>query len=99
MGVEEHGRPALLEAPDDLADVVTADRVERARGLVEEEHARRADERLRDTQALLHGHIGPEGLGVGGIHDLHEAGRLEAAIAAHHRVEVAKHLEAFPGQA
>src|SRR5207244_6689193 len=48
------GDAAAAQTLEQLADDAAADRVERRRRLVQEEHARRADERLRDPEALLH---------------------------------------------
>src|SRR5205807_7771665 len=52
--VYENDRPSLPEHPDDLAHVVTSDRVERARGLVKKHHRRVVEERDAESEALLH---------------------------------------------
>jgi hypothetical protein len=57
----QHDRDAAAaQLAQQVADHPPADRVERARGLVEHEQPRRADQRLRDAQPLLHalGHGG-----------------------------------------
>src|SRR5207244_6269607 len=46
--VEEDRGPAAAQALEELADGAAADRVERARRLVEQQETRLADERLRD---------------------------------------------------
>ncbi len=54
VGVEEHRDAAPAQLLEQLAHDAAADRVERARRLVEQEQARRADQRLRDPEPLLH---------------------------------------------
>src|SRR3989475_5692354 len=52
--VEENGRAALAQPADDLAHVVPADRIERARRLVEHDEVGRAEQRDAEAKALLH---------------------------------------------
>src|SRR5437773_1941583 len=58
--VEEDGRAALAQPADDLAHVVPADRIERARGLVEHDEVGRAEDltvtrrRRRESEQQLH---------------------------------------------
>ena len=54
MRVQEHRRPARPELFQQRPHGAPAGRVERAGGLVQEEEGRRADERLRDSEPLLH---------------------------------------------
>ena len=54
MGVEQHGDAAPAQLAEQVAHDPPPDRVERARGLVEQQQARPADQRLRDPEALLH---------------------------------------------
>src|SRR5712691_12938509 len=52
--VEENGRAAVAQPTNDLAHVVPADRIERARRLVEDDEVGRAEERDAETEPLLH---------------------------------------------
>ena len=52
--VEEDGRAARLRLADDGADVVAAHRIERGRGLVEDDERRVAEQRGAEAEALLH---------------------------------------------
>ena len=70
MGVQEHRHAAPPQLLEEVAHDPAADRIECARGLVEQQQPRRAHERLRDAEALLH----PLGHGV----DLGFAGRGQA---------------------
>ena len=50
MGVEQHGDAAPAQLAEQVAHDPPPDRVERARGLVEQQQPRAADERLRDAR-------------------------------------------------
>jgi hypothetical protein len=68
VGVQEHRHAAAAQLLEEAPDRAAPGRVERARGLVEKEHSRSPDERLRDAEALLHslGHVldvAPAGIG------------------------------------
>src|SRR6266545_617441 len=52
--VEEDGRAALAKSANDLANVMPADRIERARRLIEDDEVRRAEERDAESEPLLH---------------------------------------------
>src|SRR5204862_159627 len=52
--VEEHHGPSVAEAADDLAHVVAADRVERARRLVEQDDCGIVEQRHAEAEPLLH---------------------------------------------
>src|SRR5439155_1539057 len=52
--VEQDGDAAAAKLLEQLADGAAPDRIERARRLVQEQERRRADQRLRDAEPLLH---------------------------------------------
>src|SRR5690348_8301333 len=54
VGVEEHCAAALAQSTNDLAHVVTSDRVQRARGLVEHHQCGVAEQRDPEPEPLLH---------------------------------------------
>ena len=54
VGVQQDGDPATAQLGQQVAHDAPPDGVERARGLVEQQQARPADQGLRDAQALLH---------------------------------------------
>src|SRR5262252_9184196 len=54
MRVEKDGNALPAQVLEEVADDAPSGRIERRRRLVEDEDARRADERLRDPQPLLH---------------------------------------------
>ncbi len=79
VGVHEDGLALRVESQDEIADLLAADRIEAAHGLVEEHDLRIVDQRLRDADALEHPlGVGPQTrvLGVGKADLLEE--RLDA---------------------
>jgi hypothetical protein len=54
MGVEQDGDAPTAQLLQELAHDAAPSWVERARGFVEQQQARRANQRLRDPQSLLH---------------------------------------------
>ena len=54
VGVQQHGHAAVAQVLEQPPHGAPAGRVERARRLVEQQHARAADHRLRDPEPLLH---------------------------------------------
>ena len=54
MRVEQDGDTAVTHLLEQDADDSAAGRIERRGRLVEDEHPRQADERLRDPETLLH---------------------------------------------
>jgi hypothetical protein len=97
LGIREGRRVGIGEAgvrlPGGRPHVLHPTAGQQARQLLERQHLG------RDSQPALHGHVVGERPFVASAHELHEAHRLEAALAAHHGFEIPEDLEAFPGQA
>ena len=76
--VEQHGDPAPTQLLEQQPDRAPTHGIERRGGLVEEQHARLTDERLRDTESLLHPLRHALDAAVGGIGQRNE---LEQPLA------------------
>ena len=90
---EEDRRAAVGERAHDLAQVARRLRVQAARRLVEEQHARRVEQRAREQQALAHAGRERLDLALGDLAQAHLARAPRAARPLRQPVERAEELE------